>query len=304
MNTNIKEFKETGITVFEDVFSPEEVLSMRESLHGQLLQIGVDHEKVLSREHEFTDGFRLKSGVSKIFYPKWKMDIHMHPKVVKLITELTKETFVTNSGHFTHPFGYFDHEKSLTYIDRLCWRLPDVIQEEGGLGIHLDRNPFDPYTHITKWRPIQAFVALTDHYGSESGGLRVVKGQHKIIDDFYKDMENLHPKGEFYRFNTGLFEKECQPIYVPSGSLVCWDNRLPHATCKKLSGYDTREVIYTGFLPNVKLNRDYVRKQLVNLKNNKEPDYADPNCDCDKDWLENDLTELQRSMLGYNLEKK
>ena len=33
----------------------------------------------------------------------------------------------------------------LLYIDRVCYRLPDSVQAEGGLGLHLDRNPLDPY---------------------------------------------------------------------------------------------------------------------------------------------------------------
>ncbi len=32
-------------------------------------------------------------------------------------------------------------DASLVYFDRICWRLPDHIQSEGGLGLHLDLNP-------------------------------------------------------------------------------------------------------------------------------------------------------------------
>lgn len=57
-----------------------------------------------------------------------------------------------------------------------AYRLPDHIQAEGGLGLHLDRNPYDPYLlcptvtkKLLKYRPIQSWIGLTDHYGSKSG---------------------------------------------------------------------------------------------------------------------------------------
>jgi hypothetical protein len=46
------------------------------------------------------------------------------------------------------------------------WRLPDIIKQEGDLSGYFDRNPYDPYLmksgDLKKWKPIQAFVSLTD----------------------------------------------------------------------------------------------------------------------------------------------
>jgi hypothetical protein len=43
--------------------------------------------------------------------------------------------------------------------------IKDVVHSEGGLSLHLDRNPLDPYLLLSggleKWRPIQGFVCLT-----------------------------------------------------------------------------------------------------------------------------------------------
>ncbi len=41
--------------------------------------------------------------------------------------------------------------------------------------------------------------------------------------------------------------KSLVTVQAPKGSLVCWDNRLPHATCASLDGNDSREVVFVGF---------------------------------------------------------
>ena len=227
-------------------------------------------------------------------------------------------TFATGrEPGFEHPLGPSD--SVLAYIDRVCWRLPDIIRAEGGLSLHLDRNPTDPYLikgeGLPKWRPIQAFVTLTDHYGTNSGGLRVVRGFHREIEEYFAgrgSANSAHPnrevdesfRGEFFRMNPRKYyslDKRLEPINAPKGSLVCWDNRLPHATCQKLDGWDTREVVYSGFLPNIQLNRDFVAKQLQALRANRPPPgVAQPDLKerCDLDWEEHELTEEQKTLLG------
>lgn len=46
----------------------------------------------------------------------------------------------------------------LPYIDRVCWRLSDVIRKEGGLGLHLDKRPgIDGLENIKKYRQCKVF---------------------------------------------------------------------------------------------------------------------------------------------------
>lgn len=83
---------------------------------------------------------------------------------------------------FEHPFG--PTSDLLLFLDGCQYRLPDSIRAEGGLGLHLDRNPVDPFLDhckkkMSKWRPIQSWIALTDQFGCDCGGLRVVRGFHK-----------------------------------------------------------------------------------------------------------------------------
>ena len=298
----INEYKNTGLLVIENVLTEEEIEKARKGLHDQLLLFGIDHDKILSGEHTIEEGCRLKSTASKFVYSKWKLDVHLHENVYQCMKQLMNMTYSSGiTPYFDHPFGSSDD--IIAYIDRCCWRLPDVIRTEGGLELHLDRNPYDPYLikgkGLERWRLIQAFVTLTDSYGSDGGGLRVVKGFHKEIDTYFnnnfnKKMDNVS-KGEFYRMASNShisLGKRLEPVMTPRGSLVCWDNRLPHATCAKLGGYDTREVVYVGWMPNVDINKNYAKKQLTNIKNNTPPDFYLT----DKDWDE--LTSLQWKMLG------
>ena len=321
----INEYHLNGVLVIENVLTDEEVEIAREGMHKQLLGLGIDHDGVLNGEQVLEDGVRIKGKASRIFYNKWKINVHLHDKVYRYMKQLMEATYFSgrNKG-YEHPF-----EKStdiLAYIDRICWRLPDVIKSEGGLGLHLDRNPVDPYLKagngLTKWKPIQSFVALTDQYGSNSGGLKVVKGFHHRINDYFAaNTIEQGENGEFYRLNSkshAMLAKELQPINAPKGSLVCWDNRLPHATCQHLDGHDTREVVYVGWLPNIELNKKYCQQQLDHIRANiAPPAYYEPRATeisdlvaksqvermerSDRNWAEEELSQRQKSMIGIDL---
>lgn len=109
---------------------------------------------------------------------------------------------------------------------------------------------------------MQGFLALTDHYGNESGGLKLVKGFHTSFNEYFEKGSNkkesstsiVETYGKFFRMHDKSFfslQKKCEAINIPAGSLVVWDNRLPHATCEKLSRFDSREVIYMSYIPNI-----------------------------------------------------
>lgn len=308
----IEEFKEHGVVVIEDVFSTDEVAEMRKQFHDQLKDLGLDHEKILTCEIEPSDGPRLKSKSAqiyynkwKIYYNKWKIDSQVNDKVYQIWKTLMLNTFGSDDRSFSHPYGSFTDV--MPFIDRVCYRLPDHIRTEGGLEMHLDRNPTDPYLMksggLKRWRPIQGFLTLTDHYGSESGGLKVVKGFHTESDDYFSKCEPFEGGGEFCRLLSKSHTKlrsRLEPINAPAGSLVMWDNRLAHSTCEKLSSPDTREVVYMSYLPTTEINQRYKAMQLVNMKKNivTHMDHYDGTT-CDKNWNTDDLTELQKRLLGF-----
>jgi hypothetical protein len=311
---HLEDFYRDGVIVIENILTTEEVNIARNGLHSQLLPYGINHNEILDGRKKLDPifGARLKSPAAEFFYAKWKLlDIQLNQNVYQSFNELLTKTYFTGTTNgFVHSMGKSD--SMLAYIDRVCWRLPDHIRSEGGLDLHLDRNPIDPYLLrskngcLTKWRPIQAFVTLTDQYGGESGGLRVIKGFHHKIDEYFNDRvdsSDLGTGGEFYRMGGKShvsLQKECQPIDAPAGSLVCWDNRLPHATCQKLTSHDSREVVYLSYLPNIELNKQYARKQWLAIKNNRIPPAycTDINIAADRDWDLNNLTEIQKTLLG------
>jgi hypothetical protein len=283
----LEEYNRYGVLVIENILTDDEVETARNGLHDQLLGLGIDHYKVLMGEQKLEEGVRLKSSASKIMYSKWKMDICLHEKVYGTMRELILATYGGAKG-FEQPFGPFDDIRAL--IDRVCWRLPDIIRNEGGLQLHLDRNPSDPYGSLKCFRPIQAFVTLTDHFGSDYGGLKVVKGFHNEIDEYFKN-EKFIEAGPFFRMHSKSYsalEKRLESVIAPKGSLVCWDNRIPHATSNILAGSDTREVVYVGWLPNIPLNEKYCQEQLISIRKDT----------FDKNWIESDFTEKQLQMLG------
>jgi len=263
----IDDFNRDGVIVIEDVFSANEIVVIRTKFHQQLKTMGIDHEKILSGENTMDNNSRIKSDVSKIFYNKWKLDTHLDPRVYAITKKLLMKTYGDDTNDaFQHPYGNFND--ILCYIDRVCYRLPDHIREEGGLGLHMDYNPKDPYLLSSggqkKWRPIQSFIALTDHYSGDSGGLKVVKGFHHKVDEYFKDLnieKGDKEAGEFFRMNNGheRLKKECQPIIVPAGSLVLWDNRLPHATTKNLMDVIVEKLYIMDFYQILKLMKNILK---------------------------------------------
>lgn len=302
-------YKQFGYVVVENVLSEDDVEEARSNLHKDIRnRTGIMHGSA-----EWTEGnkigARLKGPGNNMYYGKWKfLNIHLKPSVVECYTSLLRETCGPgNVAGFEHPFGRCN--EALCFADRVAYRLPDAINDEGGLALHLDRNPLDPYLlqagGLDKWRPIQSFVALTDHFGKNSGGLMVAPGSHNIVDEYFADNEEAKEavgrRGEFFRMHSKKHSKmnnQLQVVYAPKGSLVMWDNRLAHGTCEKLSGFDSREVVYTGFLPNTEINRSYIDHQLRAIRNNVYPMYGPQGYLADRDWNESELTMQQRKLLG------
>lgn len=290
-NEHIELFKESGYVVVENVFNDAEISEIRENLHDSLLKrMDINHHNVLNGIDLPPQEFRIKSNISNIFYQKWKLDICLSNKIYNMYKSLMDATFSSGKTEgFAHPLGMSND--ILPYIDRICYRYPDHIRPEGGLGLHIDRNPINPYNQ-KKFRPIQSFISLVDHYDNESGGLQVVPKFHKEYDNYFSNINiyNENVNGEFHRLNSHVHEKlhrKIETVIAPKGSVVFWDNRLPHKTCDKLNKYDTREVIYFSYIPNVEINKVYCLHQYNNIvKNIYPPSYIDDLnlSTADRDW--------------------
>lgn len=82
------------------------------------------------------------------------------------------------------------------YIDRVCFRVPEIISQKfrvkkkslhRSLTPHLDCCPHKLYTsekEFPKWRPIQAFISLTDTLKINEGGFEAHPGFHIKFNDW------------------------------------------------------------------------------------------------------------------------
>jgi hypothetical protein len=151
-----------------------------------------------------------------------------------------------------------------------------------------------------KWRPIQCFVSLTDNIYPNTGGFEAVPGFHKEFHSWVqrgrrhimKEDDNSpkqhqqpqHPRpcvGEYTHVHP-MYDHDIlsriQHIPVKAGSVVFWDNRIPHGNSFRndpisvvdndvdvnndnrfnndaLSISGARAVVYCSFLPDVQVNR-------------------------------------------------
>jgi hypothetical protein len=225
------------------------------------------------------------------------LKLQEHPKIIAIIQELWSSTFSTCLFPFDHPFGAFDPTKALSYIDRICFRLPDSLSKQygtkkrplqRGLAPHLDCCPHALYTdsiHKKKWKPIQAFVSLTATLDRDCGGFECCPGLHKRFDAWAstrpgtvdtKSGAALPPVcvGEY----TPIRPLEDADIiqsftHVPcgAGALVLWDNRIPHANSRFNSSDSVREVVYIGVLPHTDKNIAYAANQLERMRSGLLP---------------------------------
>lgn len=238
-------------------------------------------------------------GILDVFYEDWKLRINEHPKIVDSITELWKFTYASGHPHFLHPHGLFDPQKAFMYIDRICFRVSDDISQKFSKGRrrnlqrsltpHLDCCPHRLYDKSEKvhpkWRPIQAFIALSDTPYPEMGGFEACRGLHKHFDEWTMSRpgagsdgaDPLPPPcvGEF----TPIRPKEDADIlsrfeHIPchAGDLVLWDYRIPHANSRRNTSQEARRVVYIGLLPAIPMNKAYAEYQLERYLSGIVPD--------------------------------
>mmetsp|Transcript_5993 Transcript_5993/g.13961 ORF Transcript_5993/g.13961 Transcript_5993/m.13961 type:complete len:408 (+) Transcript_5993:65-1288(+) len=147
---------------------------------------------------------------------------------------------------------------------------------------HLDCCPDTLYENTNKWRPIQCFVSLTDNLEANTGGFEAALGGfHHTFDQWAKSRNNEATTtdhsttvknkpapclGEYTHIrpkeDADVMKRVCH-ISVKAGSAVFWDNRIPHANAYRNDNkYFARAVVYSSFLPDIALNRRYVKNQL------------------------------------------
>ena len=150
---------------------------------------------------------------------------------------------------------------------------------------HLDCCPDTMYENTNKWRPIQCFVSLTDNLQANTGGFEAVLGGfHRNFDEWARN-RNIESSSDTSKSAAGppapclgeythirpkedmeVMKRVCH-IPVKARSAVFWDNRIPHANAYRNDNNTfARAVVYASFLPDIELNRRYVKNQLKTWK--------------------------------------
>lgn len=244
-----------------------------------------------------------------------------------------------------HPYGRdVDFDRGYLYIDRVGYRLPTELSEAWGaihaaatrkkhrsiqrsLTPHLDCCPNALYENVAKWRPIQCFISLTDTPEKNQGGFECVPGFHRTFATWAKNrpatilLQKDKESGEQVAVKvkpacvgeySHIRPKEdasvmvrVRHVPVKAGSAVFWDNRIPHGNSYRNDRSIARAVVYCSFLPDIELNRQYVRDQLVAWKNHRpirdQWNNILENDECVKDKYEASFDDKSLTELGLQL---
>ena len=122
---HIDQFLTDGYCCVENVLNDIDIATARNYFHEELKKYGTNHENILNGIDVPSDQVRKKSNSSNIFYAKFKLDLHINETMYNIWKTLFSK--VTNE----FPLGH--HDDIIPYIDRVCYRLPDHIKQEGGL---------------------------------------------------------------------------------------------------------------------------------------------------------------------------
>jgi hypothetical protein len=299
----IDEFIENGILVVPNVLNTDEIESAREGFHGTLLSYGVDVNNLEETGKNLSKLSSTKGsgGVLDLFYMDWKLKLNEKENVRSVLQELWSQTYDINHPLFEHPFGSFNSNHAFMAIDRVCFRLPEQLSARLGGGgkhslqrsltPHLDCCPHRRFERLTRWKPIQCFLALTDCLEPNEGGFEAVPSFHREFDDWAKgrakakdgarDQQSVSEPSSTSTSSSDL-DRLCvdqftairpkeenwildrfRPISYKAGDLILWDSRIPHANSLR-NDHPTRvrEVVYLGFLPAISLNKEFAADQL------------------------------------------
>jgi hypothetical protein len=317
----IETFKRDGVVVIPNVLTAEELEDIRRDFDSAIEhRFGFDptSKKTIKETIKNLTDKEVAGGIVHIYWSTAQLKVMQHPKVFAAITELYAQSFSAEEPEedFKHVFGDFDPKRAYLYADRACYRLPDRVYEmctkktkvRFGTGAHVDCNPWeymeDGNMSKKKWRPIQGFLALTPNLAPKNGGFMAVKGFHRRFTSYFKNIPQ-YTMGEFVRItkeHSSDVLNEFEDILYDEGSLVFWDNRVPHMSSPEHNGDVPRKVIYANYLPDVPKNRSFMKEQKeAYLSNSIPPDFrkgAKKVSECTLRTEEFELSELGEKIIG------
>ncbi|KAK7202668.1 hypothetical protein BZA70DRAFT_100379 [Myxozyma melibiosi] len=136
---------------------------------------------------------------------------------------------------------------------------------------HQDQNPKKP-----GFRCLQGLVNLLPN-GPNDGGLVVMKGGHKLSNEFHKlndtqEQEVAVFSTEYYTLSDDAVawfaSKGCEWVKVCAdpGDLILWDSRAPHYNCGP-EGDNHRMAVYTCYMPAAEASQEDLKKKKMCFEN-------------------------------------
>ena len=238
----VQEFVENGVLVVDNILTKSEVNVAVDGLSQTLARHGVDTGNLGGTGHALrhlssTNG---SGGVLDIFYEDWKMAIASNPRLFRATAQLwdaaychegeQKEDLSREDFSKWHPYGAFELNRGLMYVDRVGYRLPTAMAEKIGkelggdqpsgnkkkkakplqrsLTPHLDCCPETIFSeNKSKWRPIQCFVSLTTNLEPNTGGFEAAPGFHREFEEWAAN----RPPSVFSKNLNGVVQETAVP---------------------------------------------------------------------------------------------
>ena len=305
METLVERFKLDGYVVVPAVLSADEVQMCRAGLHADLAALGIEHGDFSdSSRDRLLDLQCHSSGALPFYYSPWRLKhCACNLKLWAAVEQIWAATYVAGAAGFECPHRW-PAGSAVAYLDAVGYRLPTIHAgpserlglgglkwTQRALGAHIDISPSNPWgaqssPHARKllggqsrWRPMQGFVSLTD----SRGGVVLCAGFHNRFDEYFghgrasnASAGTADVRADIDPEHTRLFNplggkqhrpihRAMRPVEYSAGDAVLWDMRLPHGVTPEHSGHDTREVVYTSFLPPNEPNRRYAAAQYSAL---------------------------------------
>jgi hypothetical protein len=134
-----------------------------------------------------------------IYWADFKLKVAENEKINRIMSELWASTYASETHDlWRHNHGSFDPFQPLAAIDRVCFRLPDTLSLQLGenakplqrhLAPHLDCCPHSDNNESMKWRPIQAFVSLSNTVEDNHGGFECCPNHHTSFGEWAETRE-------------------------------------------------------------------------------------------------------------------
>ena len=165
----VEKFRKAGVVVISDVLSPRQVLECREGLHNDLLNLGIDHEKIqrcaqegeaLGQEtHEALRRAQAHAtGAIPLLCSPWRLEHCSTNERLRTVHQSLWSLYATGEdpAFSSYRAGFDPSVRGFPLLDPIGYRMPTSVVRGSGkqrvqraLNAHLDLNP---------WRPWDSFI--------------------------------------------------------------------------------------------------------------------------------------------------